>query len=48
MPELIGMSERICVMSEGRITAEFKRGEFSQEKILEMASTGRGKQTRSL
>ncbi|MDD6317922.1 MAG: sugar ABC transporter ATP-binding protein [Succinatimonas hippei] len=48
MPELIGMSERICVMSEGRITAEFKRGEFSQEKILETASTGRGKQTRSL
>ncbi len=41
MPELIGMSQRICVMSEGRITAEFKRGEFSQEKILEMASTGR-------
>ncbi len=45
MPELIGMSQRICVMSEGRITAEFKRGEFSQEKILEMASSGRRNST---
>lgn len=41
MPELIGMSQRIYVMSEGTITAELKRGEFSQEKILEMASVGR-------
>lgn len=42
MPELIGMSQRIYVMSEGHITAELKRGEFSQEKILEKASSGRG------
>lgn len=41
MPELIGMSQRIYVMSEGRITSELHRGEFSQEKILESASQGR-------
>ncbi len=41
MPELIGMSQRIYVMSEGHITAELQRDEFSQEKILEKASAGR-------
>ena len=43
MPELIGMSQRIYVMSEGKITSELKRGEFSQELILEKASIGRKK-----
>ena len=41
MSELIGMSQRIYVMSEGKITSELKRGEFSQEVILEKASIGR-------
>ena len=41
MPELIGMSQRIYVMSEGSITAEFKKGEFDQTNILEKASLGR-------
>ncbi len=45
MPELIGMSQRICVMSGGRITAELKREEFSQELILEKAALGRKKET---
>jgi ribose transport system ATP-binding protein len=38
MPELIGMSNRIIVMYEGRIMGELKRNEFSQERILNLAS----------
>ena len=38
MEELLGMSDRIIVLSEGRITGELTRAEFSQEKILSMAS----------
>lgn len=37
LPELIGMSDRILMMSEGRITGEFARAEFSQEALLEAA-----------
>lgn len=39
MPELIGMSSRIIVMSNGCVCAELSRSEFSQEKILELASS---------
>ena len=39
MPELIGMSNRILVMREGNIAGELARSEFSQEKILELASS---------
>jgi ribose transport system ATP-binding protein len=38
MEELIGMSDRVIVMSEGKITGELKREEFSQEAILSLAS----------
>ena len=37
LPELIGMCDRIYVMSEGKITGELKRGEFSQEAIMKYA-----------
>jgi inositol transport system ATP-binding protein len=37
LPELIGMCDRIYVMSEGRISGELKRSEFSQEKIMRYA-----------
>jgi ABC-type sugar transport system ATPase subunit len=37
MPEVLGMSDRIMVMSEGRITGEFARGEATQEKIMNCA-----------
>ena len=45
MPELLGMCDRIYVMSEGRMVGEFKRGEASQEGIMasilsHKASTG--------
>lgn len=40
MPELIGMSTRILVMSNGRISGEFSKEEATQEAILEKASCG--------
>jgi ribose transport system ATP-binding protein len=38
MPELIGMSDRIIVMHEGSVAGELARHEYTQEKILEIAS----------
>ncbi len=41
MPELIGMSDRILVMSGGKIVGEFTNGrEASQEEILQLALGG--------
>ena len=40
MEELIGMSDRIYVLAEGRVTGELAREEFNQEKILELMSEG--------
>lgn len=37
MPEVLGMSDRILVMHEGKITAEFSREEATQEKIMAAA-----------
>jgi ABC-type sugar transport system ATPase subunit len=37
LPELIGVADRILVLSEGRQSGEISRPEFSQEKILAMA-----------
>ena len=34
MPELIGMSDRIFVMSNGKIVSEYLKDEISQEKIF--------------
>ncbi len=38
MEEVMGMSDRIIVLSEGRKTGELEKSEFSQEKILNLAS----------
>ncbi|MBQ4062056.1 MAG: sugar ABC transporter ATP-binding protein [Christensenellaceae bacterium] len=38
MPELLGMSDRVLVMYEGRLNGEFMREEFSQEAVLTAAS----------
>lgn len=43
LPELIGISDRIVVMCEGRITGELQKREFSQEKILKLATQISGK-----
>ena len=37
MPELLGMSDRIYVMCDGRVTGELSRAEATQEKILELS-----------
>ena len=37
LPEVLGMSDRIIVMSEGRMTGEFRRGEVTQEQIMAAA-----------
>jgi D-xylose transport system ATP-binding protein len=37
LPELMGMSDRMIILSEGRIGGEFARGEASQEDILRAA-----------
>ena len=36
--ELLGMCDRILVMRKGRIVGEFKREEFDEEKIINLAS----------
>ncbi len=38
LPEVLGMSDRVIVMHEGRITAEFSRAEATQEKIMAAAT----------
>ena len=47
MPELIGMSDRIVVMYQGRIMGELEKKDFSQERILMLASgiSDEGKQS---
>lgn len=37
LPEVLGMSDRILVMSEGRLTAELSREEATQEEIMRYA-----------
>jgi len=39
MPELIGMSDRIIVMSNGYVCQELKPDEYDQARILEIASS---------
>jgi ribose transport system ATP-binding protein len=38
MPELIGMSDRVIVMCQGRVTGEFRREELTQENIMACAT----------
>ena len=38
IPELMGVCDRIAVMSEGRVSGEVAREHFSQETIMELAS----------
>lgn len=38
MEELLGMSERLIVLHEGEQTGELQKEEFSQERVLELAS----------
>jgi inositol transport system ATP-binding protein len=38
MPEILGMSDRVLVMHEGRLTGEFSRAEATQERIMNAAT----------
>ncbi len=38
MEELLGMSDRIVVLHEGRVTGGLEKDQFSQDKVLELAS----------
>jgi ribose transport system ATP-binding protein len=38
MPEIIGMSDRVIVMCQGRVTGEFSRPNLSQEEIMTCAT----------
>jgi putative multiple sugar transport system ATP-binding protein len=38
LPEILGMSDRIYVVSSGRITGELSRAEATQEKIMQLAT----------
>jgi len=38
LPEILGMSDRVLVMCEGRLTGEFTREDADQEKIMTAAT----------
>ena len=38
LPELIGMSDRILVFYEGRMVGEVEHDDFSEEKIMHLAT----------
>lgn len=42
LPEVMGMSDRMIIMGEGKIHGEMKREEYSQNKILKYALGGKG------
>ncbi|MDD3337072.1 MAG: sugar ABC transporter ATP-binding protein [Eubacteriales bacterium] len=44
MEELLGMSDRIIVLAEGHFSGELQRGEFTQERIMELASKAYNKE----
>jgi rhamnose transport system ATP-binding protein len=39
LPEIMGMSDRILVMREGRLTGQFSRAEATQEKLMAAATS---------
>ena len=40
LPEIIGMSDRVLVMREGKIVAQFQKDEVDQEKIMTKSAGG--------
>jgi putative multiple sugar transport system ATP-binding protein len=39
LPEILGMSDRVYVVSSGKITGELPVEEATQEKIMHLATT---------
>ena len=37
LPEILALADRILVLAEGRVTAEFARGEATEENVLNAA-----------
>ena len=37
LPEIIGMSDRVLVMKEGRVSGELKREELEEDRIMKYA-----------
>ncbi|MFZ5861014.1 MAG: sugar ABC transporter ATP-binding protein [Spirochaetota bacterium] len=48
MPEVLGMSDRIVVIREGRKSAEFETPNASQQAILESAMTANGREAHAI
>jgi len=46
LPELLTLADRIIVLAEGRLTAEFSRAEATEQKIMEAATGGLGEESR--
>jgi inositol transport system ATP-binding protein len=44
LPEILGMSDRVVVMQEGKINGILLRDEASQESIMRLATQGAAKQ----
>jgi ABC-type sugar transport system ATPase subunit len=42
LPELLGMSDRVVVMREGRVTGELARGAATPETVMALATQGAG------
>ena len=42
LPELLTVSDRILVLCEGRLTAEFPRSEATEQRIMEAATQREG------
>ncbi len=40
MEEVLGMGDRVLVMHEGRLAGELKRGELSEEAVMQLATGG--------
>ncbi|WP_409263035.1 sugar ABC transporter ATP-binding protein [Neorhizobium galegae] len=40
LPEVLGMSDRVMVMSEGRVAGELTRSEATQESVMHLATGG--------
>jgi len=40
LPEILGMSDQILVMKEGRITGQLSRQNANQEEVLKLAIGG--------
>lgn len=41
MPEVLGISDHIVVMKDGRVTAEFETAQADQNKILQASMIGK-------